>query len=267
MVIGLGSGPMNPSGSYILARTTPPRWRAFVFSTKQCATPAGGMLAGIIVPAVLIWQGWQAAVGTVAVGAIVVILLIQPARRRLDAERPPRRRFSVTSVIEPIKLVLRHRELRAISLMGYIYGGCQLTLASYLVVYMTERLGLTIAAAGGLLERVCVGALNERGIQIENSGDFVGEVVDRHVFSPGQVIDAFLVVPGELLQAFGKVGGVRGRAPLVVDDLDRAALRELVDNPQYDVGPAQAFARPVHEHRPRYGPVSQAGFADSVLGG
>ncbi|MPY76718.1 MAG: MFS transporter [Alphaproteobacteria bacterium] len=171
MTIGLGSGPMNPSGSYILARTTPPRWRPFVFSVKQCATPAGGMLAGIIVPAVLVRYGWQAAVGTVALGAVLVILAIQPARRRLDAERPPLRRVSPGSVIEPIKLVLRVRELRAISVMGYIYAGCQLTLASYLVVYLTERLALPIATAGALFAvfsfcgipvRIFWGALAER---------------------------------------------------------------------------------------------------------
>jgi nitrate/nitrite transporter NarK len=171
MAIGLGSGPMNPSGSYILARTTPPRWRAFVFSVKQCATPAGGMLAGVIVPAVLVRYGWQAAVGTVGLGAMLVILLIQPVRRHLDAVRPPARRVTLASVAEPIKLVLRQRELRAISVMGYIYAGCQLTLASYLVVYMTERLGLTIAAAGGLFAifsfcgipvRIFWGALAER---------------------------------------------------------------------------------------------------------
>ena len=171
MTIGLGSGPMNPSGSYILARTTPPRWRPFVFSVKQCATPAGGMLAGVIVPAVLVRYGWQAAVGTVALGAVLVILAIQPARRRLDAERPTPRRVSLGSVVEPIKLVLRVRELRAISVMGYIYAGCQLTLASYLVVYLTERLGLSIATAGALFAvfsfcgipvRIFWGALAER---------------------------------------------------------------------------------------------------------
>lgn len=171
MTIGLGSGPMNPSGSYILARTTPPRWRPFVFSVKQCATPAGGMLAGVIVPAVLVRYGWQAAVGTVALGAVLVILAIQPARRRLDAERPAPRRVSLGSVVEPIKLVLRERELRAISVMGYIYAGCQLTLASYLVVSMTERLGLSIATAGALFAvfsfcgipvRIFWGALAER---------------------------------------------------------------------------------------------------------
>jgi MFS family permease len=150
MAIGLGSGPMNPSGSYILARTTPAAWRPFVFSVKQCATPAGGMLAGVIVPAVLVRYGWQAAVGTVALGAVLVILAIQPARRRLDAERPHRRDVTLASVLDPIQLVLRQRELRAIAVMGFVYAGCQITLAAYLVVYMTERLGLAIASAGAL---------------------------------------------------------------------------------------------------------------------
>jgi nitrate/nitrite transporter NarK len=171
MVIGIGSGPMNPTGSFILAETTPPRWRAFVFSTKQCATPAGGMLAGVIVPAVLLWQGWQAAVGTVALAAVLVILLIQPARRRLDATRPPLRRFTVSAVVEPLKLILRQGELRAIAIMGYIYGGCQLTLASYLVVFTTERIDLSISTAGllfaifgftGIPIRLFWGALAER---------------------------------------------------------------------------------------------------------
>jgi MFS family permease len=171
MTIGLGSGPMNPSGSYILARTTPPRWRPFVFSIKQCATPSGGMLAGMIVPAVLVQHGWQAAVGTVGLGAVLVILAIQPARRRLDADRPARRGVSLVSVVEPIKLMLRQPQLRAIAVMGYIYAGCQIAVASYMVVYMTGRLGLPIAAAGALFAifsfcgipvRIFWGALAER---------------------------------------------------------------------------------------------------------
>jgi len=171
MTIGIGSGPMNPSGSYILARTTPLRWRPFVFSVKQCATPSGGMLAGMIVPAVLVQHGWQAAVGTVGLGAVLVILAIQPARRRLDADRPARRRVSLVSVVEPIKLMLRQPQLRAIAVMGFIFAGCQITLASYLVVYMIERLGLAIASAGALFAifsfcgipvRIFWGALAER---------------------------------------------------------------------------------------------------------
>ena len=173
MAIGLASGPMNPSGSYILARTTPAPWRPFVFSVKQCATPAGGMLAGVVVPAVLLRWGWQAGVGSVGLFALAVILAIQPARKRLDAERPPPRRVSAASVIEPIKLMRRRRDLRAISVMAFIFGGCQITLASYLVVYLTERLGLPIASAGALFAvfsvcgipvRIFWGALAERAL-------------------------------------------------------------------------------------------------------
>jgi len=107
----------------------------------------------------------------VAVAAAIVILLIQPARKRLDAERPAQRRFSLVAVVEPIKLVLRHPELRAIAVMGYIFAGCQLTLASYLVVYTTGQLGLSISTAGllfaifggsGVPIRIFWGALAER---------------------------------------------------------------------------------------------------------
>jgi nitrate/nitrite transporter NarK len=189
MVIGVGSGPMNPTGSYILAETTPSRWRAFVFSSKQTATPAGGMLAGVIVPAVLLWQGWQAAVGTVALGAMIVILLIQPAQRRLGAIRPPLRRFRISAVAEPVKLVLRQPELRAIAIMGYIFGGCQLTLASYLVVYMTEQLALSISTAG-LLFAVFGGC----GIPIRL---FWGAIADRLLSAR-----AILILSG-LLMAVG----------------------------------------------------------------
>lgn len=173
MLIGYGSGPMNPIGSYILARTTPPRWRAFVFSIKQVGTPAGSMLAGLIVPAVLLWEGWRAAVATLAVLALGAIVLIQPARRLLDTERPARRTTSLAAAIEPLRMVLRSRELRALALTGYLFGGCQVTFTAYLVVYLMERNGLSISAAGALFAlfgacaipvRVFWGALADRAL-------------------------------------------------------------------------------------------------------
>ncbi len=150
MIIGVGSGPMNPVGSYVLARTTPPHWRALVFSVKQVATPTGGMLAGLVMPAVLLWQGWRAAVATLAVLALLAIALIQPARRLLDAGRPTRRPASLASIIAPISMILREPELRTLALAGYLFAGVQITLAAYLVVYLTERHGLAISAAGAL---------------------------------------------------------------------------------------------------------------------
>ena len=34
VLIGAGTGPMNPTGSHVLARVSPPDWQPFVFSIK-----------------------------------------------------------------------------------------------------------------------------------------------------------------------------------------------------------------------------------------
>ena len=57
-LIGLATGPMNPVGSHVLNRISPTGWAAFLFSVKQCATPAGGALAGLIFPPLVALWGW-----------------------------------------------------------------------------------------------------------------------------------------------------------------------------------------------------------------
>ncbi|MCG8546995.1 MAG: MFS transporter, partial [Alphaproteobacteria bacterium] len=171
IAIGAATGPMNPTGSHILARTSPPRWRAFVFSVKQCATPGGGMLAGVVVPPLLLAFDWKIALASVWLSALVVILLIQPARRRLDAKMPAPRPLTLGAVLQPLRLVVSRRELRAVAIMGFIYGGGQVALAAYLVVYVTSRFDTPIAVAGmlyavfsgcGIPIRVVWGAMAER---------------------------------------------------------------------------------------------------------
>ena len=61
LVIGCATGPLNPLGSHVLTRASPVRWRAFVFSVKQCGTPAGGMIAGAALPPLTLAYGWQGA--------------------------------------------------------------------------------------------------------------------------------------------------------------------------------------------------------------
>jgi len=150
LAIGIATGPMNPAGSHVLARTTPPRWRAFVFSAKQCATPMGGVLAGVVMPALLLAYDWKVAVGTIAVAAVVVTVVIQPTRTRLDVDRDRTRAVSAGSFLKPLRIAVSRADLRALAVMGYIYAGAQVTLASYLVVFLTEQVALSIASAGFL---------------------------------------------------------------------------------------------------------------------
>ena len=49
-VVGLGYGPATPASSVILVRTAPREIFSLVFSIKQTGVPAGGVLAGLVVP-------------------------------------------------------------------------------------------------------------------------------------------------------------------------------------------------------------------------
>src|ERR1700688_409139 len=85
--IGAGYGPSAPAGSDILARTAPKGHRALIFSAKQAAVPAGGVAAGLALPLLAALGGWQAALGASALGAVLIVFLMQPLRAGLDAGR------------------------------------------------------------------------------------------------------------------------------------------------------------------------------------
>ena len=64
-LVGIGTGPMTPTGSFVLSRVTAPLWRPFVFSLKQCATPVGGMIAGALLPPLALLYDWRLALSFV----------------------------------------------------------------------------------------------------------------------------------------------------------------------------------------------------------
>lgn len=50
LIMGIAYGPTTPASSHILSAQTPPKLMPLVFSLKQTGVPLGGMLAGAIVP-------------------------------------------------------------------------------------------------------------------------------------------------------------------------------------------------------------------------
>ena len=190
VAVGIATGPMNPAGSYLLARTTPGRWRAFVFSAKQCATPMGGMLAGVVMPPLLLAYGWETAVAIIAAAGLTVVLLIQMPRQRLDAGRDPAQPFSAGAFMQPLRIVLRSSALRAVAIMAFIYGGGQVSVASYYVVFLTERIELSIATAG-LLYAIFSGC----GIPVRL---FWGVIAERYLRSRTILILSGLIMAAAL---------------------------------------------------------------------
>lgn len=151
LVIGCGYGPVTPASSHILARTTPPERRGLVFSIKQTGVPIGGMLAGALVPPLVLWSGWRGAALAVAAAAVLLIVLVQPTRPALDADRRPERSLRAAGVLGPLRLIWSHRPLRLISCASFTFAAMQLSLASFLVTYLVQRIGLSLVDAGLVL--------------------------------------------------------------------------------------------------------------------
>src|SRR5690606_23147659 len=69
--MGLCNGTATPAGSEVLQRYSPPGKRNLIFSIKQAGVPLGGVLAGLIIPIMVLVAGWRV---TLFACAFLVIL-------------------------------------------------------------------------------------------------------------------------------------------------------------------------------------------------
>jgi MFS family permease len=146
-VVGLGYGPSTPASSAILVRT-PPRYFSLIFSVKQTGVPAGGALAGALVPGLILALGWQWGAACIGAACLALALAIGGVRARYDRNLDPRAPVSLRSAFAPVRMVLRHPRLRGLCVAGFVYGGVQITLVTYLVTFLVESFALSLVKAG-----------------------------------------------------------------------------------------------------------------------
>lgn len=147
-VIGLGYGPTTPASSLILVRASPASLIALTFSVKQTGVPAGGAIAGALVPVLILALGWRATALAIGLGCLALALAIQPWRARYDHGLNPRAPVSLGAMYAPVALVLREARLREMAATSFVYGGVQITLVTYLVTFLTESFAMTLVLAG-----------------------------------------------------------------------------------------------------------------------
>lgn len=150
LVIGIGYGPSTPAGSALLAEHTPPRLRNVIMSVRQTGVPMGGALAGFAIPWLIATGGWQTAVLVSGGTCVVIALALQPLRAKLD--HPAAQASAARADFgDAWRLLRSHAELRRISLSAFLFGGVQLSFASFLVVYLVEHAALSVICAGAVL--------------------------------------------------------------------------------------------------------------------
>ncbi|MDP4622239.1 MAG: MFS transporter [Hydrogenophaga sp.] len=162
VLIGLGYGPITPASSHLLARTTPAHQMSLVFSIKQTGVPLGSMLAGAIVPPLLLVSSWQASLMAVALVCVLCAWGAQVLRTRLDSDRRADALVQWGSLVQPIRLVLAHRALYTMASCSFMFSMVQLSLTTYLVTFLHDDLSYGLVAAGLALSATQMGGMGGR---------------------------------------------------------------------------------------------------------
>lgn len=162
IVMAAGMSMCTPSSSHVVGQFCTPRQRPLFFSIKQTGVAIGGLIAGIGLPFLVEPLGWRGAILTAGAMSVTLALIVQPLRARVDTEPRAGGTFSIKRVVETLRLALTEPALRRITLAGMTFVGLQSAYGSYLVTYLVDGLGHTLAAAGSVFAVANFSALATR---------------------------------------------------------------------------------------------------------
>lgn len=164
VLMGLSYGLTNPAASEILLRVVPPHRRNLLFSIKQTGVPLGGVLVSLLLPALALKFGWQAAMAVIGVAAAILLVLLQPLRHDWDAGRSGGGRLGLAALLTGPALLWRDPFLGRFGLGCFFLGFVQLSLASLVVTLLVLEMDFGLAQAGALAAMMHVsGAIGRIG--------------------------------------------------------------------------------------------------------
>lgn len=145
--IGIAYGITNPGANHVMMKIASPENRNLIFSIKQTGQPLGGILAGLMAPPIAVVFGWQWALVVGAGLAFVMVLIIQPLRAQLDADRDQNTVFR-GAVLRDIRFMLGDFKLRQLALASLCFSAVQLVLMAYAVTMLVEDISFDLVLAG-----------------------------------------------------------------------------------------------------------------------
>jgi predicted MFS family arabinose efflux permease len=135
---------------------------SLVFSIKQTGVPVGSMMAGAVVPSLMLAIGWQFSLILVAAVCVVSAAWAQKLRHDMDDQRQASITLAFSTLLTPIRMVLNHRPLLIMAACSFMFSMVQMSLTTYLVTYLHDDLAYGMVAAGLLLSITQVGGISGR---------------------------------------------------------------------------------------------------------
>lgn len=179
-LVGVGYGSNTPAGTHVLARVTPARMRGFVFSLKQSGAPLGGLIAGFLIPPLVLAIGWRGALATTIALALLAVSALQPLRQSLDDDRDPRTRLGFVSPWGAIRAVFGNPPLRRLIAVAFCLTTIQAIVLTFLIIILVESLGLEYTLAGAVFATSQAGGAGLRIV--------AGWIADRALGARGTLI-------------------------------------------------------------------------------
>ena len=148
LVAGLGYGIVNPPTN-VLANPRRHDRRGLAISLKQSGIPLGGVIAGAVVPFVAVRYGWRISLSVPI--AMCLLLAVVFARLRPTPAH-------AKDVPLPFRRAVRLRLPRAYA-FGFFMGGVQVSIFTFLALYLVDDAGMSPQRAGSALALLLVGGL------------------------------------------------------------------------------------------------------------
>jgi len=145
LVYGLATGMINPTASRSIMDWFPPVGRATAMGAKQTGVNFGGILAGILLPALALTFSWRKSllmVGIVeAACAALIYRFAKEAPLKPGSDKPS---FEWRKIFHTIL----HRDIRTLGGVAFFFMASQFCFSAYLTLFLTRELHYSVILSG-----------------------------------------------------------------------------------------------------------------------
>jgi MFS transporter, ACS family, hexuronate transporter len=165
MIAGVGYGMLNPTSTKAVMAWFPVSQRATVVGLKQVGLPFGGAVGAALLPLLALATGWR-----LAVVASAALIALSAAASLVLYRDPPTLPLPAPGGARALRLVLLTRDLWLVALATLVFAGMQTVWMAFLVLYLTDVVGLpllvasrylALAQVAGMTGRIAFGLLSD----------------------------------------------------------------------------------------------------------